>query len=622
MAYEYGSTDLGIKNPFHIEGGIHATRGIILSLISVWGIFNVKGLVERGLHLEGWLLMGVSLLVLVHGLTVSSSGLIQVMRFFVGRGVPTSLAKNKAKSELHTDEPNVVYTDQDLEHMLQGRKNITISEPEGWFARFIHSIFPNLLFLPYAYRNIAQQLSQALTQSIFGLICFAFAWFSGVSGLVTLINETAVLEWMAIGLAIYFVIVWAMCSTPLSRDLQAEPSALSVRTITVCVAVSILMPVVLLCLDQYIWTLPDVAFPTARYLGIILILSCFTSLFGFVLLAQRGRLVNPRTEVAEMRDNWQESIHPQEIFINFENIVMANRRFKEVPNRVYRDYDAELQEEGSNDKGQFSGETIQETQPVNFPLQLSGLFIQARLLITIVGHFALFWAPASLFFNMYDFSNLLRAGSSQAFWGLMPEALGTLCFAAILWVFGSILVKVAHAFWAEMCFESLIVFFQCQGTYTESRLSTGTGIYDSLRSENVLVRSSMTPWLLVSRFVTSSFTESGSDNLEHPRHILEMHDADAELEKITQEVRGFLDNRETIASIRNMKDLHSTANIQQVNSAARVANAAHERENEANSHGQDIDHDRAIEYTGTPHKVTSHPYIEPIDENGEQNSES
>lgn len=595
MAYEYGSTDLGIKNPFKIEGSIRATRGIILAIIGIYAIFTVKGLVADGNPLNGWAALGVGLLLLVHGMTVASFGIMQVMRFFVGRGVPTSLAKNRAKSESHTNEVDTVYSGQDIEHMLQGRKNITISEPDGWFARFAHSLFPRLIFLPYAYRNIAQQLSQALAQSLFGILCFGLAWFSGASGL-TSINETAVLEWMAFGLAIYFIVVWARCGKPLSRNLQSEPAAIGIPTMALWITFSILMPFVLLAFDTYVLTLPELRFATGQYLALIMAFAIFTASFGFILLKQRASLVNPRTDVSEMRDNWQESIHPQEIFINFENIVMANRRYKEVPNRVYREYNAELHEEGSEDKGQFSGETIQETQPVYKPLSASKLFLQARYTVTLIGHFALLWAAVSLYLHYGDFVALLQPVSPAQFLDQSYVALGTGFFVAILWVFGSILVKVGHAFWAEMCFESLIVFFQCQGTYTESRLSTGTGIYDSLRSENVLVRSSMTPWLLVSRLVTSCFTDSGAKNLEHPRHILEFHNAHEELDRIVVEMRGFLDNRETIASIKNMKDLNSTANIQQVNSASRLADARHM--SHESGYQETLDETRSIEYTG------------------------
>lgn len=49
----------------------------------------------------------------------------------------------------------------------------------------------------------------------------------------------------------------------------------------------------------------------------------------------------------------------------------------------------------------------------------------------------------------------------------------------------------------------------------------------STRSENTVVRSSITPWLLTSRTLTS--TTSGMMNLEHLRLILEMKDNTEEL---------------------------------------------------------------------------------------------
>jgi len=601
MAYEYGSTNLGIRNPFRIEGTIRAIRGCALVLIGVYSMFLVRSFAESGEHVSGWFYFILGLAVLLHGLTVASYGIMQVTRFFVGRGVPTSLAKNMAKSEAHLDEPNVVYSPQNLEHMLQGRKNISISEPVGWFARLTHSVFPKLIFLPYVYRNIAQQSGQSLAQCLFGVLCFSLAWFSGASGLTTL-HETAVLDWLAFGLVFYFLAVWTKGNGPLSRDLQREPDAIGLPTIAIWLSISILLPFLLYAVNQYVVTLQPLTLPVGQYLFVVVILGCLTVTGTFVLLWQRAKLVNPRTEVAELRDNWQESIHPQEIFINFENIVMANRRYKEVPNRVYREYDARLSEEGSDDKGQFFGETIQETQPVYTPLKHSKIFLHTRLALTIVGHFALFWAIASLYQNAEQMMGILQ-DDGIALIDKLSQMFSACLFAAIIWIFGATMSKIAHGFWAEMCFESLMVFFQCQGTFTESRVSTGTSIYDSLRSENVLVRSSMTPWLLVSRFMTSCIAQSGSENLEQPRYILEFHSAEEQLNQIVTEIHGFLDNRETIASVKNRKDLTSSAEIAQVNAASREAGAEQQQQQQKSIegyanleyYGVTIDHDHEHE---------------------------
>jgi hypothetical protein len=99
-------------------------------------------------------------------------------------------------------------------------------------------------------------------------------------------------------------------------------------------------------------------------------------------------------------------------------------------------------------------------------------------------------------------------------------------------------------------------------------VSTGTSIHDSTRSENVVVRSSLTPWILTSRLRTCCFAESGSNNLENYRRILELHKADEDLDRITEEMRQFLGNRETIASVSE-KDLASASSIYQVNQETR-----------------------------------------------------
>ena len=135
-----------------------------------------------------------------------------------------------------------------------------------------------------------------------------------------------------------------------------------------------------------------------------------------------------------------------------------------------------------------------------------------------------------------------------------------------------------------MQFESLLVYFKCEGTFTESKISTGTGIHDSTRSENTLVRSSITPWVIVSRIVSSTFAATGLKNLEHPRHILEMHKDEEQLSAIKNDIVGFLKDRESIASITSERDLGNASQLYQLNQQTRAMNSqsiSHKQEEEA-----------------------------------------
>jgi hypothetical protein len=137
-------------------------------------------------------------------------------------------------------------------------------------------------------------------------------------------------------------------------------------------------------------------------------------------------------------------------------------------------------------------------------------------------------------------------------------------------IFASLLANAAHMFFAEVQFESLLVYFKCEGTFTESKISTGTGIHDSTRSENVLVRSSITPWVIATKVVSSTFAASGMKNLEYPRHILEMHKSEGEMAAIREDVINFLKDRESIASITSTRDLENTSNIHAINQQSRA----------------------------------------------------
>lgn len=558
MAFEYGSDTLGIKNPFKFEGFVLTVRGVFVTILGVVALFAVKDLVANGAKLAGWMSLAIGILLLSNGVIATGRGLFKVMRFYVGRGVPASLAKNVGKSESHVNEPYIAYGDKNLEQMLMGRKNTTFVEPDGWLARMLHTIMPRLLFMPYPIRNLAQKLGAGMIYSLLAFLCYGLAWFSGSSGL-TNIADTPILDWLSIILAGYLFLVWSQRRSPLQRLLGATVQPAGSKGVVLMLVFSILAPVALSYFHYNVTPLPPIPLSAGSYIGFMTFLAAVATVYGLWLTFLRAKLANPKTDVSEFRTNWQESIHPQEIFINFENIVMANRRYKEIPNRVYRDFDAQLVEQGSNDKGKFSGEMVQETQPVYKSLPITPLFKMLRIGGTIAGESLL--AIAALLFY------LAIEPVTQINQQVIP-AVDALIYPVIIWVFGQIISNSARVFWSEMHFESLLVYFQCHGTYSESKVSTGTGIHDSTRSENVVVRSSLTPWILTSRLVTSCFAESGSNNLEYYRRILELHKADDDLDKITSEMKEFLGNRETIAGV-NQKDLNSAGAIFQVNQETR-----------------------------------------------------
>ena len=598
MAFDYGSIDLGLKNPFKLEGKVTALRGIIESVAGVSLLVIAASSVKESTT-AGWILMLFGMFILALGIRSLSSGIYATLKYFVGRNHPTSLAYNFSKSESSTaqeEKKEVAYNAQSLEEMLVGRKNSTFKEPKGFLSRLLHSLIPKLLFLPYPIRNVAQRLFGSWVSTLVALIAYGLVAFVSLSGFTGEAGELAFPVYSAI-LMFYVLFSWRSSSKPISRNAERNIEALGGGTLAKIISLSFILPIVIglsmswLMQEQHIskqeidaWLAQLPNLHAGIYLIAIIILATLSCALVFTMIKARLNAVTPTAEVSELRENWQESVHPDEVFINLDNLVMANRRYKEVPNRVYRELDPKLQEQIEG-KGGFKGEMIQEVQPKLHAMELGKNFTLARLIALISANLLYIVALALtvlLAYSLIDIyyyidsaniNNLQQAFNNQnviQFSSLLMSSVHILIIAVIIKAFARLLANCAHLFFAEMQFESLLVYFKCEGTFTESKISTGTGIHDSTRSENTLVRSSITPWVIVSRVITSTFAATGMKNLEHPRHIMEMHKDEGQLQAIKNDVIAFLKDRESIASITSERDLGNASQIHQLNQQTRA----------------------------------------------------
>lgn len=597
MAFDYGSIDLGLKNPFKTEGLVTSIRGVVQSLFGVYLLVAGAGSVKQD-PIMGWVLaiFGISLLAV--GIKVLSGGIMAMLRYFVGRNHPTSLAPNFSKSERSTAQEEaryVAYNDQALEEMLMGRKNSTFIEPKGLLARIAHTVFPKLLFMPYPVRNMAQRLLGAWVRTLTAMVAFGFAAFVSLAGFA---GDAGVLAFpvYTVLLTLYIMHVWKAAGKAISRGAEQTIDSMGSGDLVKIIAFALLLPVVVglvvswwmaatdvtaATIEQYYAALPD--FHAGWYLFGIFVGALICTAVTVVLLKRRLAHANPVSEVSELRENWQESVHPKEIFINLDNLVMANRRYREVPNRVYRELDPNLQEHVDG-KGAFSGEMIQEIQPQVKPMGLGGLFDKSRLVSLLLGNSLFIIGVLFTFFLAYAAVDFVRVLDSMNYRlteetpysdlmtlaGVFMTAVHFYLIGYVLRAFAGLAANIAHLFYAEIQFESMLIYFKCEGTFTESKISTGTGIHDSTRSENTLVRSSITPWVILSRIVSTTFAATGMKNLEHPRHILEMHKSDDEMASIRKDVIDFLKDRESIASITSNRDLGNASQIHQLNEQTRA----------------------------------------------------
>ena len=598
MAFDYGSIDLGLKNPFKLEGKITALRGIIQTIVGISLLVIASSLVKEDTSV-GWVLMLFGMITLALGIKALASGIYAMLRYFVGRNHPTSLAYNFSKSEAstaHEEKNEVAYNAKTLEEMLVGRKNSTFVEPIGFLSRLLHSLLPKLLFLPYPIRNLAQRIFASWVSTLVALLAYGLVAFVSLAGFAGEAGELAFPIYSTL-LMFYVLFSWRSSGKPIERRAESHIEALGTGTLAKIISLSFILPIVIglstswimkqgdidkASIDNFFNQLPDLN--AGFYLVAIIILALLSSTLIFVMIKARLNSANPVSEVSELRENWQESVHPDEIFINLDNLVMANRRYKEVPNRVYKELVPQLQEQVDG-KGGFKGEMIQEIQPKFKPLSLGTVFEKTRLFSLISGN-ALYLV--SLVFtvmlaysvvdivrfidstNISSFKQVLNSEHLIDFSNLLMGSFHILLIGFLIRAFAQLLTNGAHLFFAEMQFESLLVYFKCEGTFTESKISTGTGIHDSTRSENTLVRSSITPWIIVSRVVSTTFAATGMKNLEHPRHIMELHKDNEQLAEIKADIISFLKDRESIASITSKRDLGNASQLYQLNQQTRA----------------------------------------------------
>lgn len=596
MAFDYGSIDLGLKNPFKLEGAINTLRGLIVSGLGVYLLIFAAGKVGAE-PVVGWITVIFGLGLLGNGITTISGGLVAMMRYFVGRSQPTSLARNYSRSESSTSGEEVsyvAYTKQKLIEMLVGRKNSTFVEPQGFLARLLHSFFPRLTYMPYPVRNMAQLLFGAWIKTLTALVVYALVAFVSLAGFAGEIGKV-LFPIYSVALVIYLLLVWRGIGNSINRTADKKIPTLGSMVLAKTIAFALILPVIIGLGLQFTLTnlglrLSDLIefvnrMPNAysfAYLISALVGALIVSVIVTIMLVKRLKYADPKVEVSELRENWQESVHPNEVFINLDNLVMANRRYKEVPNRVYQELDPVLNEQVDG-KGSFFGEMVQEIQPQFKPMNLGGGFKTTRLVSLLLGN--AFFVGGSI---ITLFLAIGIANAYSALYGAFPSHLSNVSdidfsiisehggfilhlFLIGLFVraFARILTNSAHLFFAEMMFESNLIYFKVEGTFTESKIATGTGINDSTRSENTLVRSSLTPWVVVSRVVSSTFAASGMKNLEHARYIMEMHKNDVELDEIKSDVISFLKDRESIAAITSERDLQNTSQIHQINQQSR-----------------------------------------------------
>ena len=560
MPFEYGSQQVDIPNPFKLEGAAYTARAAVLIVLGVVALLTVRSLVGEGERAAAAAVMLGGLGLAGFGVFAAYRGLFKMFRFYVGRGQPADLAATVAPEQsVMPGAPSGgatgyrgIYQPVELANMLLGRKNPTFREPEGWLPRLLHSLVSNLIFLPYALRNDAGSRFAAAAHSIVILALLGLAWFLGVTGLVPM-TGTPVMSWLVAVITVLLLVIWLREALRPAGGNRTATLRFTPIALLLWAAIAVAAPFALVAVHG-VQPLPGLPFSPYPWFVLTLLFGAVVTAFSLALAIRRAPQTQPPTTVTEYREHWQESVHPMDIFRAIE-ITLAKHRFQEIPNRIYVNDVPQLVAQGSQNKGEFEGRTVQEVQPRPIADRRGDLMLQVGI---AAGQVLLLGAGITLFAVLMQLPDIGAGGLTQALLG-----------AVLLWTAGRLIAQTANLYVSEIEFESDLIVFQATGTFSESRLATGMSIYDSTRSENTIVRSSLTPWLIVSRLHTSTLTVSGSANLEQPRLILGISENPALSRDLVADARAFLKDRQIMATVNSESDLQAAANIYQMNERTR-----------------------------------------------------
>ncbi len=567
---DVGSKRQRIKNPLLPLGFLELIAGFISVYISIKLLLSVSGFVSSGSNPAAWLAAIMGIVIILQGAFNIFSGMFKCFSLVVGRNDPKSLAHNYANPD--ESQLNMHYRDADLSQMLLARQNKTFVEPRCWIEGLYFSLFRKMFFLPLPYRNVIQGCLSAIINTVVVLICWCIINYIVSVGLVAKGNASIVTSLCTIVLGIKLFFIWRAAYT-VERNRIASPSNLSFSHLFMNIAFATLVPGAIATLFSF-FSLPDsdilkaiTTFLTGYDWTYWFLCFSFLPLVAivpiFFLCYQKSKEYELKTEVSERIVSWQESIHPREIFIGIENVALAKLRYLEVPNRVYSKLEPTLKVQSDGNKGEFSGYTLQETQPAYVKDEQSIIFKIVKFISAFTAVALNLWIIVLMAAFVKNFA-LNWHGTFQD--GLLTSLLNLIFSMLVLWILSKVLKGATVLFFSEIKFSSLLIHFKTEGTFSESKISTGASIYDSNRSENSVIRSSINQWIVASQVISTTFLGTTIAKFDNARYVMEMSADDNKIDAVLNDLKKFVKSRNMVADVaESSESLRTSEHIQKMN---------------------------------------------------------
>jgi hypothetical protein len=526
LAYDYSSDNqrLELPNPFRVENLFLFACAAITLAGGLTGLMWARTAIQSETTRLGIapLLVGIALLAASLAFAVVAA---RRLRFFFGRGRPRSLAPEVAIGATG----NSARADHYKAMLRQG--GLEYPEPQGALNGVLYHAAPRLITAPVVVQELAQRHFFNALSFLVTLLSFVFAWgLFGTDATRPLIS------------LVYFLFGAVVLLRPLVSGSKAR---LGTGSLIALVVAAIVGPVAASLLGT---ALPSVHYSVSGQA--LFLLLCALLAVVLILCALHAQLdVSPQTQRSCEQRTLSMNGPPASLITELDR-TLQDEWVEKIPNRRYTR--VEPVTEGAAGSGRFSGELLEETQPM--PMSgTAAMTVESALtaqrhswlvlldlyatLLTIVGT-----ACALVYVHGFDPTRVLHDG-----WGRTA----TVGYAAVCLAIAAFCFQSAGAIWGRFNFESVLVWIELQGTWQSSRIGTGNQLSSRLQTENDVVRvEAMTLRVWRTRVESVVFGKDGA------RQVTAMYATSQEASRLASDLEAFAGRQSVFVAPRAAEDRH------------------------------------------------------------------
>ncbi|MEB0134539.1 zinc ribbon domain-containing protein [Actimicrobium sp. CCC2.4] len=456
MAYDYSSESqrLELPNPYRIENLFQFAVSAFYLICGLLSLLAARSNLT-GLNIKFAVPVIAGILLIAYGIRCGATGMTR-LRFFFGRALPVGLAP-ELQHGMTGKSQHIDAVQDDLR-----RGALSFPEPAGALNGLLYDRFPRLILAPLPVQQLAQsQFRNGLVIAL-TLVSLLVAWMG--------FSQPQTAQWVGL---FYFTFAAWLVLRPMTVEQQASVNETGIIALVVAAVIG---PVIIALFAR---SLPELHWLTLHWQALFLLLAALGSVALFFVALIRQLSAPPATNMSCEVLSLNINTHPGQIINEFDR-VMQQKWVEKIPNRRYARIDPVV--DSSTATGSFSGEIVEETQPVpaevlsalSLPAALAGARSRWLVILNLYGLAMLCAGAVALLLFVMRF----EAGTFEL------SIVAYLTFAFVAFSVGRFCFRSSEKLWGRFDFVSEVIWLELAGQYTTARNRLGNDFSSTVRTES------------------------------------------------------------------------------------------------------------------------------------------